>query len=93
MGAHTLAIDASEANIAIASLHTASADPRLLSPNASGIGSLTYRHAPAEALVQEPRRFDVVCSMEVIEHVDNPADFLKSLAELVKVCSFNKYSK
>jgi hypothetical protein len=35
--------------------------------------------------VQEPRRFDVVCSMEVVEHVDNPAAFLRSCAELVKV--------
>jgi len=38
----------------------------------------------AEELVQEPKRFDVVCSMEVIEHVDNPAGFLQSCAELVK---------
>lgn len=50
-------------------------------------GSLAYRHCSAEDLVQEQLRFDVVCSMEVIEHVDNPADFLRSLAELVKVRS------
>lgn len=48
-------------------------------------GSLKYRHCSAEDLVQEQQRFDMVCSMEVIEHVDNPADFLCSLAELVKV--------
>ncbi|KAI0315038.1 S-adenosyl-L-methionine-dependent methyltransferase [Amylostereum chailletii] len=83
-GARTLAIDASESNIAIASLHTASADSRLITPGASDVGSLTYRHASAETLVQEPRRFDVVCSMEVIEHVDNPTAFLRSCAELVK---------
>lgn len=35
--------------------------------------------------MREPRRFDVVCSMEVVEHVDNPAAFLRSCAELVKV--------
>ena len=30
--------------------------------------------------------FDVVCSMEVIEHVDNPRTFLANCASLVKVC-------
>jgi len=30
----------------------------------------------AETLVQEPKRFDIVCSMEVVEHVDNPTEFL-----------------
>ncbi|ETW78800.1 hypothetical protein HETIRDRAFT_246380, partial [Heterobasidion irregulare TC 32-1] len=85
LGAHTTAIDASESNIAIASLHAA-ADPSLSPRSASttACGSLTYRHALAETLVQEPKRFDVVCSMEVLEHVDNPASFLMSCAELVK---------
>jgi len=38
--------------------------------------------------VQETKRFDIVCSMEVVEHVDNPAAFLRSCAELVKVRLF-----
>jgi len=38
----------------------------------------------AEELLQEPKKFDIVCSMEVVEHVDNPAAFLQSCAELVK---------
>ncbi|KAI0029954.1 S-adenosyl-L-methionine-dependent methyltransferase [Vararia minispora EC-137] len=83
LGGCTLAIDASEKNIAIASLHAA-ADPSLALPATETRGSLAYRHATAETLVQEPKRFDVVCSMEVIEHVDNPAGFLRSCAELVK---------
>ncbi|KAI0258711.1 3-demethylubiquinone-9 3-methyltransferase [Gloeopeniophorella convolvens] len=74
-GANTLAIDASAENIGVASSH-ASADPALL--------NLTFRHTSAETLVKEQKRFDVVCSMEVIEHVDNPAAFLRSCAELVK---------
>jgi 2-polyprenyl-6-hydroxyphenyl methylase/3-demethylubiquinone-9 3-methyltransferase len=78
LGARTLGIDASESNIKIASLH-ASADPKL--------SSLKYRHASAETLLNEPQRFDVVCSMEVLEHVDNPAQFLSTCAELVKVCA------
>jgi len=75
LGANTLAIDASAENIHVATCH-ATADPQL--------ASLSFRHALAETLVQEPKRFDVVCSMEVIEHVDNPAAFLRSCAELVK---------
>jgi 2-polyprenyl-3-methyl-5-hydroxy-6-metoxy-1,4-benzoquinol methylase len=76
LGANTLAIDASGENIGVAARHAA-ADP--------GLARLTFRHASAEVLVQEPKRFDIVCSMEVIEHVDNPAGFLRSCAELVKV--------
>ena len=76
LGANTLAVDASSDNIRIASRHAA-ADPRLAD-------TLTFQHTSVKALVQEPRRFDVVCSMEVVEHVDNPAAFLRSCAELVK---------
>jgi len=81
LGAHTVGIDASESNIGIATLH-ASADPDFSASSSSG--SLTYRHTSAEQLLQENKQFDVVCSMEVIEHVDNPAGFLEACAELVK---------
>jgi polyprenyldihydroxybenzoate methyltransferase / 3-demethylubiquinol 3-O-methyltransferase len=66
----------------------ASLDHKLshISANGATNGSiLTYRHTTAETLVQEPGRFDVVCSMEVLEHVDNPSQFLSTCAELVKV--------
>ncbi|KAJ7066959.1 S-adenosyl-L-methionine-dependent methyltransferase [Mycena amicta] len=75
LGASTLGVDASEANIRIAQLH-ASQDPAL--------SGLSYVHTPAEALLQDPKRYDVVCSMEVLEHVDNPSAFLNTCAELVK---------
>ncbi|KAF8448956.1 S-adenosyl-L-methionine-dependent methyltransferase [Boletus edulis BED1] len=78
MGARTLGIDASASNIGIATAH-ARGDPELASA-----GDLVYRNAPAEELVQEPKRYDMVCSMEVLEHVDNPAGFLSTCAELVK---------
>ena len=81
MGARTLGIDASDSNIGIASAH-ASVDPKLTST-----GELVYRNTCAEELSKEPKRFDVVCSMEVLEHVDNPAGFLSTCAELVKVCT------
>lgn len=84
LGAHTLAIDASEANIKIASAHAAK-DPFLSAEDTSKGRPLTYRHATAHDLVQEGRNFDLVCSLEVVEHVDNPAEFLESCAALVKV--------
>ncbi|KAG2128552.1 S-adenosyl-L-methionine-dependent methyltransferase [Suillus clintonianus] len=80
LGARTLGIDASESNIGIASTH-ASADPQLSSSGSA----LEYRHTSAEQLIKEPKRFDAVCSMEVIEHVDNPVAFLSACAQLVKV--------
>lgn len=97
LGADTLGIDASSSNIAIASLH-ASNDPalsftsgslpqRLSSVNHKGKGKLTYEHTSVEDLLarEGPSSFDVVCSMEVVEHVDNPRAFLSSCAQLLKV--------
>ena len=92
-----MAIDASSSNIAIASLH-ASRDPFLpfiadkdglevSNPPASAasrVGSLRYRHTSAEQLHAEGRKFDLVCSMEVLEHVDQPGEFLKVLGDMVK---------
>lgn len=85
MGANTLGIDASESNIAVASVHS-SADPNFSSGSkaSSGQGSLTYLHSSAETLLHLQKRYDVVCSMEVLEHVDNPAAFLSTCAELLK---------
>ncbi|KAF9075329.1 3-demethylubiquinone-9 3-methyltransferase [Rhodocollybia butyracea] len=76
LGARTTGIDASESNLAIAQ-HHASLDSRLST-------NLTYKHAPAESLLSQSKRYDVVCSMEVLEHVDHPAMFLKTCAELLK---------
>lgn len=87
LGAQTTAIDASSSSIAIATTH-ATADPELTGPRRGPeFGTLRYIHTSAETLVQEPQRYDVVCSMEVIEHVDNPAQFLQTCADLVKVRS------
>jgi len=87
MGAKTLAIDASSANIKIAAAH-ASRDP-FLSPRTPEFGPpLEYRHTTSDNLIEEGNTFDVVTSMEVVEHVDNPADFVRSCADLVKVRPF-----
>jgi len=91
MGAKTLAIDASSSNIEIASAH-ASQDP-FLSPRSSAVEPpLEYRHTTSDTLAEGGNTFDVVTSMEVVEHVDNPADFLRSCADLVKVRPFTQVS-
>ncbi|KAF9570048.1 Hexaprenyldihydroxybenzoate methyltransferase, mitochondrial [Mortierella alpina] len=80
LGAQVTALDASIENVQMARIH-AKKDPLL---NGGAPGSLEYRHQTAEQLLEQGQQFDVVCSMEVIEHVENPAGFLKVLGELVK---------
>jgi len=99
LGANTLAIDASPSNISVAQTH-ATLDPSLnlinsqiprpsslssLSTSRPTKGSLEYRHCAAEDLEQEGKQFDVVCAMEVIEHVEDPRGFLECLMNLTKV--------
>lgn len=80
LGARTTGIDASEANIGIASTHAAG-DPQF----ARSAQSLKYLYTTAEALLAKGKQYDVVCSMEVIEHVNMPSEFLHACAQLVKV--------
>ncbi|PWN28804.1 ubiquinone biosynthesis O-methyltransferase [Jaminaea rosea] len=79
LGANVHGIDATSTNIGIALAH-ASRDPSLSqSPN------LTYTHTTAESLLpQHQEQYDVVASVEVLEHVSNPAAFLRSLDALLK---------
>ncbi|MQL88827.1 hypothetical protein Taro_021399 [Colocasia esculenta] len=73
MGATVTGIDAVEKNIKIAGLH-AGLDPQT--------SMIEYHCATAEKMVEEGRKFDAVISLEVIEHVADPAGFCKSLAAL-----------
>lgn len=100
LGGNVIGVDASEANINIARIHAAR-DPFLpyvgdemgaTSPQTSGMpsrhrggGSLEYRCTSAESLRDAGEKFDLVCSMEVLEHVDQPGEFLKCLGDMVKV--------
>lgn len=106
LGANTTGIDAAQSNVAIASLH-ASSDPSLsftppsdfglsIAPSPQPLkarGSLTYQHTSVEELLAHhgPGKFDVVCSMEVLEHVDNPRDFITDCAQLVKVNTYTTF--
>ncbi|MCU0729811.1 MAG: bifunctional 2-polyprenyl-6-hydroxyphenol methylase/3-demethylubiquinol 3-O-methyltransferase UbiG, partial [Sphingopyxis sp.] len=71
LGADTVGVDAAAENVAVASAH------------AAGTGlPLRYHHGDiADTSFADPLgRFDVVTSMEVIEHVADPALFLRALA-------------
>ncbi|KAG8721402.1 Hexaprenyldihydroxybenzoate methyltransferase, mitochondrial [Ceratobasidium sp. 394] len=83
LGARTLGVDASQSNINIATIH-ASADPSFGGSESSAKNTLEYRHASAEELVREGAQFDAVCAMEVVEHVDRPAEFLRNCGKLAK---------
>ena len=67
LGAQVTGIDAAAENIAVAAAHAA----------ASGL-AIDYRAVGVEAM---SGRFDLVTSLEVIEHVADPAGFVRGLAE------------
>lgn len=70
MGAAVTAVDAAAENVAVARLH------------AEGRGlSIDYRAGGVEAVAGET--FDLVCSMEVVEHVSDPRAFVAGLAAAV----------
>lgn len=70
MGAAVTAVDAAAENVAVARLH---ADRRGL--------AIDYRAGGVEAVAGET--FDLVCSMEVVEHVSDPRAFVAGLADAV----------
>jgi 2-polyprenyl-6-hydroxyphenyl methylase / 3-demethylubiquinone-9 3-methyltransferase len=74
LGFQVTGVDASERNIGTASAHAAE----------QGL-SIDYRASTAEALVAagEPL-FDVILNMEVIEHVADPGEYLRTCASLLK---------
>ena len=73
-GATVTAIDMADAPLAVARLHQLE----------SGV-AVDYRQATAEELADaEPGSFDVVTCLEMLEHVPDPAQVIRSCAELVK---------
>ncbi len=72
-GFDVLGIDVAAAALAAAEAHAARREL-----------PLAYRAATAEALAEEGARFTVVTALEVIEHVADPADFLRTLAALLE---------
>jgi 2-polyprenyl-6-hydroxyphenyl methylase/3-demethylubiquinone-9 3-methyltransferase len=72
LGAEMLGIDAAERNVAVAKRHARMSGAHVI-----------YRHALPEDYVDQEGAFDVVMSLEVVEHVVDLQTFLESLARLV----------
>lgn len=77
LGADVHAIDVVERNIAVAQAHAR--DPATLHSGPA----VRYEQVTAEALVERGERYDVVLSMEVVEHVAGLAGFMQACCELV----------
>ncbi|HHI81894.1 MAG TPA: bifunctional 2-polyprenyl-6-hydroxyphenol methylase/3-demethylubiquinol 3-O-methyltransferase UbiG [Rhizobiales bacterium] len=73
LGAKVTAIDPSQKNIKTAMVHASE----------QGL-DIAYRATTAEELAASGNRFDIVLNMEVIEHVSDPATFIKTCASLVR---------
>lgn len=73
-GADATGIDLAEASLEVAKLHGLE----------SGIKA-NYQNIPAEQLAsQQPESFDLVCCLEMLEHVPAPAQTIKACAQLTK---------
>lgn len=73
------AIDPSTTILAVAKAHAAK------DPNLVGTGKLEYRNTTVEGLDKsEEGQFDVVTCFEVVEHVDDPSQFLDHCGKFVK---------
>ena len=72
LGASVTGIDLAPASVEVAASHA----------RAAGL-AIQYRLAAVEQLVAEARRFDLVCAMEVVEHVADQERFLHECAALV----------
>jgi len=77
MGADVTGIDAAPGNIVIATAHAA-LDPDVIARR------VTYHATTAEALLAAGASFDAVLSLEVVEHVNDPAGFVACLAGLTR---------
>ncbi len=73
LGADVIGIDASERNVMVARHHAE-----------QGGVAVNYRHALPEELTAEVGTFDIVLSLEVVEHVADVGAFLQAVGQLVK---------
>jgi 2-polyprenyl-6-hydroxyphenyl methylase / 3-demethylubiquinone-9 3-methyltransferase len=73
MGLRVTGVDAADAAIAAAQDHAA----------AQGL-AIAYHVNTAETLVAQGQQFDVVCALEIIEHIAEPENFMATISRLVK---------
>ncbi|RHY65301.1 hypothetical protein DYB34_006722 [Aphanomyces astaci] len=75
LGGDVTGVDPGQANIDAASAHAEQDDET---------ENIRYICTTADALVAQNETFDVVCALEVVEHVDDVPAFIQSLTQLVK---------
>ena len=76
LGGKVLGIDAVQPNVVVARAHASKQVAR---------SDLSYRHSTAEQLrSSSSASFDVVCALEVVEHVHQPHLFTTTLCQLVR---------
>jgi len=73
LGANALGVDPSASSIDVARRHAEETGAKV-----------AYRVATMEELAAEPKRFDILSAMEVIEHTADPAGFVNAAALLLK---------
>lgn len=74
-GATTLGIDMGATPLSVAELHALE----------SGVENITYQKITVETLATTQKNtYDVVCSMEMLEHVPDPSSIVRACSELVK---------
>ena len=73
LGATVTGADAAAGNIAVARLHAAQ----------QGL-QIEYHATTAETLLEEGRDFDVVLALEIVEHVADPAAFVRMCRDLLR---------
>jgi len=79
LGADVTGVDPGEENIQAATAHaTLDTDTQ----------NIQYTCSTAEEMVKNGAKFDIVCCLEVVEHVNDVPTFVQSLSELVQVIQF-----
>ena len=75
LGARVTAIDPSEENIRVAESHKAMDSPT---------SSIAYKNCTIEEMASSGQKFDIVCCLEVLEHVNSVSDFISNCSLCVK---------
>ena len=73
LGGKIIGIDASEENIKIAQHHASRQNL-----------DIKYMCTTAEDMAKKDKNFDIIFCLEIIEHVQNPADFIASCCKMLK---------
>ena len=73
-GARVMGIDVTEKNINVAKHHAEQSNK-----------SIEYLHQDAKSLMQSKKEFfDVICCLEVVEHVPDPSELIEDCSNLLK---------